>query len=396
MRAPKFRDSKRKRASVPELSEPKWTSSVVESRLRKVIVPKIKILGFRKSGYFYVLDTTNGPQGVHFLVFASYGAAMRIGMSFRASPFPEMKKVLSAYFRAPISEHVRFQEFPILDLRIQSPEPVEFEVRGVEELESCLPIVLEQLDRGLRFLQQTESIAGLDALLNSPEGIKDFPAARQQALLAAYLNSNPKFHELANQVMQLSDEWMAKDHDLQDHWVAESIRANQGMRLFVDDLRNGVLRDYERDGEHPLLLPEFDLNAWREARAQNVNWVAIQGDFSDNTVNSGMASEADDNLPIGFAYETVQLSGFDSDGEPSIRVYPEGHYMVVFEFMPPSAWEMDASDEGMLGTRMAEAIGLDLIEEQPGFFLVAHPAPDTIERIRNFVANYRQSHGYSS
>ena len=154
-----------------------------------------------------------------------------------------------------------------MDLRIRFPEPVEFEVRGFAELESCLPIVLDQLDRGIRFLQQTKSIAGLDALLNSPEGIEEFPSARQQALLAAYLNKNPKFQEFANQLMQLSDEWMARDHDLQDHWVEESIRANQGMRLFVDDLRNGVLRDYERDGEHPLLLPEFDLNAWREARS---------------------------------------------------------------------------------------------------------------------------------
>ena len=111
-------------------------------------------------------------------------------------------------------------------------------------------------------------------------------------------------------------------------------------------------------------------------------------------MNSGKQSEADDNLPVRASYESIQLPGFDSDGEPSIRVYPEGHYMVVFEFMPPSAWEMDASDEGMFGTRMAEAIGLDLSEEQPGFFLVAHPTPDTIERIRNFVSNYRQTHGY--
>jgi hypothetical protein len=346
----------------------------------------------------------NGPQKISYMVLAN-GGAMKIELSFWASPFPEMKNVLTAYYRMTPPQHQKYNEYPILRLDIGPPDPIELEVRNPAELESSLPRVLEEFERGLRFLEKAKSIAGVDELLNSPGEMASFQRRfPRPAVLVAYLTNSPNFHEVADSVMWMSQGRIDMDHELLSQPVEHTIRDEQGLHLLVDDLRNGVLRDYKRDGEHPLLFPALDpvvrmeeLAAHSEqayARAE-ADRVALQGDLYDRGYGS-IDSDSEGDFPYGEVYEPVQLSGFDADGEPSIRVYPDGRLMLVFEFMPPSAWEMDATDAGMLGTDLSNAIGLDLSEEQPGFFLVAHPAPDTIEHIRNFVANYRQSHGYSS
>ena len=151
-------------------------------------------------------------------------------------------------------------------------------------------------------------------------------------------------------------------------------------------------------------MPPVDPVAWRQLQEEHskifnarrlADWHAVHGDGSGAASVEEVDPSLDGSYPFGDVYETVQLSGFDSEGEPTIRVYPEGHLMVVFEFMPPEAWEMDGGDLGDFGNEMAEAIGLDMSEEQTGFFLVANPAKDTIERITTFVSSYRQTHGYN-
>jgi hypothetical protein len=88
---------------------------------------------------------------------------------------------------------------------------------------------------------------------------------------------------------------------------------------------------------------------------------------------------------------TIQLSGFDSAGEPEIRVMVNGDLYVVFNFMPPS----DSPDPDDLGTfrnfdqEMEKAIGIPVRREDREFFLIKSPRPDTVERLRNFVSKYR-------
>lgn len=90
---------------------------------------------------------------------------------------------------------------------------------------------------------------------------------------------------------------------------------------------------------------------------------------------------------------TVPLAGFDSGGEPSVRVMSDGSLEVRFEFMPPSD-EPDEGDAGLgryaqFDQEMAGAIGVAVTWEDREVFRVAAPAADTLDRLRLFIAGYR-------
>ncbi|MDI1429519.1 hypothetical protein [Polyangium sorediatum] len=88
---------------------------------------------------------------------------------------------------------------------------------------------------------------------------------------------------------------------------------------------------------------------------------------------------------------TLQLSGFDANGEPQIEVMADGTLRVAFEFMPPS----DVDDRRDMGpyhdfdVQMSKAIGVPVTWEDREVFLIDAPKADTIERLITFVSTYR-------
>ncbi len=88
---------------------------------------------------------------------------------------------------------------------------------------------------------------------------------------------------------------------------------------------------------------------------------------------------------------TIKLSGFDSQGDPEIRVLTDGTLYIVFNFMPPSDFE----DHDYFGPyhdfdrQMSCAIGVPVIWDDREFFFVESPQADTIDRLVRFVSNYR-------
>ena len=391
-----------------ESTEPRWTESTVDSRITKLVSSVVKPAGFKRGKWFWGRQGSLGRQEVTGGVSANYGFAMEIRFHFRVW-VPEITRVRATH--QLLTEKQREDTLRATALYFEQgfPEIDAFRFGNFVELDSATSSIHEVVNRGLRFFEYCGSIDGIDQLLNSPEGQREFPSLvlshRDQAVLASFLNGSDTFSEVADRVMRESHELINRDHELLAYPVEATIRSEHPLHLLVDDLRNGLVRDFDRDGVHPSILPPVDPVAWRELEEEHTRkwnakrlaeWHALHGDRASSSSIEHVDSPPDEGYPFGEAYESIQLSGFDSDGEPAIRVYPEGHYMVVFEFMPPESWEMDGGDLGDFGTEMAEAVGLDLSEEQTGSFLVADPAPDTIERIRNFVSNYRQTHGYST
>lgn len=94
----------------------------------------------------------------------------------------------------------------------------------------------------------------------------------------------------------------------------------------------------------------------------------------------------------GDVEKIIELSGFDPEGEPELRVMRNGHLLVVFNFLPPSDCEdEDAYDS--FDEEMAEALGVEVAWEDREMFLIASPKADTIGRIAAFVAGYRKNLG---
>lgn len=90
--------------------------------------------------------------------------------------------------------------------------------------------------------------------------------------------------------------------------------------------------------------------------------------------------------------QTIELSGFDEEGEPELRLMKNGHLYVVFNFMPPSDCEdeeaFDSFDE-----EMARATGVEVEWEDREMFLIQSPQADTVERVTAFILGYRKNLG---
>ena len=88
--------------------------------------------------------------------------------------------------------------------------------------------------------------------------------------------------------------------------------------------------------------------------------------------------------------QEIQLSGFDEMGEPVIQVMADRRIYLQFEFMPPS----DIDENGMeffddFDVQLAKAIGLPVIWDDRERFIIENSQPDTIDKIRHFIENYR-------
>ncbi len=91
---------------------------------------------------------------------------------------------------------------------------------------------------------------------------------------------------------------------------------------------------------------------------------------------------------MGEPIEVVQLAEFDPDGEPQVRVMADGSLYVVFEFMPPS-WAEDTPERFVdFDRQLSAATSVSVEWNDREFFHIQQPAPDTIERVRKFLASY--------
>jgi hypothetical protein len=378
---------------------PKWTTSASNRRLEKAVCPLLKPLGFRKEKYGFSRQALDSYLEVFVGPKYQSGAFQQLGMTFAVTCLA-INRVTSCYFRREPALRKNDSKIRTLSLRILAPERLEFEVRSFEELEQTVPIFVSVFqDLGLRFLDAAATVAGINRILNSEELAVDFPwldAWGRVALVAAFLNKNPDFDRVIERALQHSQGLIEGAHEER---VTAILRQEEGLPFLISDLQNGILRNFERDGEHPDLpysvevSESFDRSS-RESAGKvesSVSQIEQSGLVLQNPDEAARIQE----FPIGDQYDVAGISGFDFGNEPEIRIYPEGHLMVVFEFMPPMAWEMDGNDEEAFGVEMSSAIGVDVIEEDRGFFLVTHPAQDTVERISDFVANYRQLHGYT-
>jgi hypothetical protein len=87
--------------------------------------------------------------------------------------------------------------------------------------------------------------------------------------------------------------------------------------------------------------------------------------------------------------EVVPLAGFDPDGEPEARVMADGSLYLVFDLMPPS-WAEDAAEQfDNFDQQLTAVCGTAVHWEDREVFRIDRPAPDTIERVRSFLASYR-------
>lgn len=91
--------------------------------------------------------------------------------------------------------------------------------------------------------------------------------------------------------------------------------------------------------------------------------------------------------------EVQQLSGFDSAGEPEIHIQKNGALLLIFKVFPPA--DLDGKEnyfsQNFLN-QLSQAAGAKATQEENEIFRIGDPQPDTLEKIKQFVATYRKTH----
>lgn len=89
---------------------------------------------------------------------------------------------------------------------------------------------------------------------------------------------------------------------------------------------------------------------------------------------------------------TIDLVGFDAEGNPEIRIMSDGTLYLVFNFMPPSDLYEDPKAEIFedFDKQIEAAIGVPVLWDDREFFLIENPKSDTIDKVKSFVESYRE------
>jgi hypothetical protein len=89
--------------------------------------------------------------------------------------------------------------------------------------------------------------------------------------------------------------------------------------------------------------------------------------------------------------QEIKLTGFDPKGEPVIRIMADGSLYIVFNFMPPS-YVPDGEGLGPFedfDKQLERAAGVPVVWDDREVFVIQQSRPDTVNRIRTFIENYR-------
>ncbi|MGH7174038.1 MAG: hypothetical protein ACRELG_27515, partial [Gemmataceae bacterium] len=95
----------------------------------------------------------------------------------------------------------------------------------------------------------------------------------------------------------------------------------------------------------------------------------------------------------GNVRNTMTLAGFDPGVEPILREMCDGSLLLVFGFLPPLMAESDPSNAqrfniDTFGDALEKAACLPVIWDDREVFVIKRPEASTLERIRQFLANF--------
>jgi hypothetical protein len=90
-------------------------------------------------------------------------------------------------------------------------------------------------------------------------------------------------------------------------------------------------------------------------------------------------------------YQVMLVEGFDSDGEPEIRVYDDGKIEVMFNFMPPNNGNSDPIDDPIFDSfevALENALGVKVTREDRELFEIAKPKVNTAVQLQQYLENF--------
>lgn len=94
-------------------------------------------------------------------------------------------------------------------------------------------------------------------------------------------------------------------------------------------------------------------------------------------------------------YEVINISGFDKDGEPEIRINRDGSLHIVFNFMPPLNGLDDPIDLPIFDAfdkALEKELNVKVIWEDRESFYIPKPHNDTVEKVKFYLESFWEEH----
>jgi hypothetical protein len=94
--------------------------------------------------------------------------------------------------------------------------------------------------------------------------------------------------------------------------------------------------------------------------------------------------------------KTIEVSGFDSDGEPEIKVTETERIEIMFNFMPPANGDYNGKKDeeywDNFETVISEHLGTKVLRDDRESFIIEAAPHGTAKKLKEFLETYWEKH----
>ena len=90
-------------------------------------------------------------------------------------------------------------------------------------------------------------------------------------------------------------------------------------------------------------------------------------------------------------YKTINVNGFDKDGDPEIKLYSDGHIEILFNFMPPlngAAEQIDNDYWDNFEKTLSVHLSVKVDRDDRELFVITKPKKSTIKKLELYLESY--------
>ncbi len=90
-------------------------------------------------------------------------------------------------------------------------------------------------------------------------------------------------------------------------------------------------------------------------------------------------------------YKLIPVKGFDSDGEPELKIFSDGHIEIMFNFMPPLNGKPEAKDSTYWDSfeqALSTHLGVEVSRDDRELFVIAKPKKSTADKLKLYLESY--------
>lgn len=90
-------------------------------------------------------------------------------------------------------------------------------------------------------------------------------------------------------------------------------------------------------------------------------------------------------------YKTINIKGFDKDGEPEIKLFNDGHIEIMFNFMPPLNGNEEQAESDYWDNfeqSLSTHLNVEVLRDDRESFIIQNPKKSTAKKLELFLESY--------